>query len=376
MMRKRIGRLRMQISLVDLKAQYGRIRHEVDAAVREVIENTAFVGGPGVQAFEKEFADYCLADHALGVSSGTSALHLALIGAGIGKGDVVVMPSHTFIATAEVVRRVGAQVRFVDIDPATFTIDPARLDDALDGITGAVIPVHLYGHPADMDPIMAKATSRGVAVIEDAAQSHGALYKGRRCGGLSAWAAFSFYPGKNLGAYGDAGMITSSDGEGIDRLRSLANHGRSGKHLHNEEGFNCRLDAIQAAVLRVKLRHLDQWNAERRRAAAWYTERLAGLADVSIPGTAPWAEHVFHLYVVRVPERDRLFERMQADGIGVGLHYPVPLHLQPAYAHLGHGRGDFPVTEEVCSEILSLPIYPEITEDQVDQVVESLRRSL
>lgn len=366
----------MRISLVDLKAQYRRIQTEIDAAVREVIETTAFVGGPEVQAFEKEFAEYCRADHALGVSSGTSALHLALIGAGIGEGDVVVMPSHTFIATAEVVRRVGAQVRFVDIDQTTFTIDTDRVEEALVGVSGAVIPVHLYGHPADMDPIMARAAARGIAVIEDAAQAHGAMYRGRPCGSLSRWAAFSFYPGKNLGAYGDAGIVTSSDGDGIAKLRSLANHGRGGKHLHTEEGFNSRLDAIQAAVLRVKLRHLNQWNSERRRAAAWYTERLAGLADVRTPETAPWAEHVFHLYVVRVPDRDRVFERMLEDGIGVGLHYPVPLHLQPAYAHLGHSKGDFPVTEEVCSGILSLPIYPEITEDQVDQVVESLRRSL
>jgi dTDP-4-amino-4,6-dideoxygalactose transaminase len=366
----------MQIPLIDLRAQYARIRDEVDAAMRESIETCAFIGGPQVDAFEAEFARYVGAPHALGLSSGTSALHLALLAAGVSKDDEVVVPAHTFIATSEVVVRLGARVRFCDIDEATFTLDPRALEGAITPRTRAVIPVHLYGHPADFDPIAQIAARHRVRVIEDAAQAHGARYRGARCGALASLAAFSFYPGKNLGAYGDAGGVTATDADETARMRSLSNHGRLDKHRHGEEGFNYRLDALQAAVLRVKLRHLDTWNAQRRRAAQWYAERLAGVPGVAVPATAPWAEHVFHLFVVRVAERDRVFARLQEQGIGAGIHYPVPLHLQPAYAHLGHQPGDFPVTERVAREIISLPIYPEITEQQVDQVCSVLRDSL
>jgi dTDP-4-amino-4,6-dideoxygalactose transaminase len=366
----------MQVPLVDLKAQYARIRDEIDAAVRETIETTSFVGGEQVAAFEAEFARYLEVPHTLGVSSGTSALHLALIAAGIGERDEVILPSHTFIATAEVVRRLGAVVRFCEIDEATFTLDPAAFERAITPRTRVVIPVHLYGHPADFDPIARVAARHGIHVIEDAAQAHGARYYGRRCGGLAPLAAFSFYPGKNLGAYGDAGGVAASDGAVIERLRSLSNHGRLDKHRHSEEGFNYRLDGLQAAVLRVKLRHLEQWNDQRRRVAGWYAERLSGAAGVKLPTAARWAEHVYHLYVVRVQDRDRVFARLQERGIGAGIHYPVPLHLQPAYAHLGHREGDFPVTERVAREIVSLPIYPELTEAQVDSVCRSLRESL
>ena len=366
----------MQIPLVDLKAQYARIKPEIDAALQETIDQAAFIGGPQVSAFEKEFAAYVEAGHAVGVSSGTSALHLALLAAGLEPDDEVLLPSHTFIATAEVVRRCGARVRFVEIDEATCTIDPNTLERAFTPRTRAIIPVHLYGHPADLDPILEFASEHHLTVIEDAAQAHGARYKGRRCGGLAPFGAFSFYPGKNLGAYGDGGLVTIAGAPQAERVRRLADHGRMDKHRHSEEGYNYRLDGMQAAVLRVKLRHLDQWNQERRRAAQWYDRRLQGLPRVRTPQIASWAEPVYHLYVVRVPERDRVLAHLHEHGVGAGLHYPVPLHLQPAFAHLGHRPGDFPVTERIAQEIISLPLYPEITEAQVDRVVEVLREAL
>jgi len=366
----------MQIPLVDLKAQYARIQPEIDAAIRRTVEATAFIGGPEVDALEKEFGDYLGMPHAIGVSSGTSALHLALIAAGVGPGDEVILPSHTFIATAEVIQRCGARARFAEVDEETFNLDPDGLERAWTPRCRAIIPVHLYGQPANLDPILAFAAERGLRVIEDAAQAHGARYRGRRCGGIAPLSAFSFYPGKNLGAYGDGGLVATVDPDEAERMRRLANHGRFDKHRHSEEGYNYRLDGMQAAVLRVKLRHLDTWNEERRRAARWYDARLARLPQVRIPRVAPWAEHVYHLYVIRVPERDRVLAHLHAHGVGAGLHYPVPLHLQPAYAHLGYREGDFPVTEAICRDIISLPIYPELTEAQVDQVVEILRAAL
>ncbi len=366
----------MPIPLVDLKAQYREIAPEIDAAIREVIESAAFVGGPAVGLFEREFAGYLDARFCLAVSSGTSALHLTLIAAGVGPGTEVLLPSHTFIATAEVVRRTGAAIRFAEVDPDTMTLDAASCERAWTPKVKAVIPVHLYGHPADLDPILELARDRNARVIEDAAQAHGARYRGRRCGGIASLGAFSFYPGKNLGAYGDGGAVTGADEGEIDRLRRLSNHGRAGRDLHSEEGYNYRLDTIQAAVLRVKLRRLDRWNEQRRRAAGWYLERLQDLGQVRLPLPAAWAEPVYHLYVVRVPDRDRILSRLQDAGIEARIHYPVPLHVQPAYRHLGHREGDFPITERIAREILSLPLYPEITEDQVDFVAQTLRRAL
>jgi dTDP-4-amino-4,6-dideoxygalactose transaminase len=299
-----------------------------------------------------------------------------MIAAGVGPGDEVVTVSHTFIATAEPVVSLGARVRFAEIDERTYNMDPASLEATLTERTKLIIPVHLYGHPADMDPILAMARSRGIAVLEDAAQAHLARYRGRTAGSLAPLATFSFYPGKNLGAYGDAGAITAADAEAADRMRRLANHGRAEKYLHREEGFNYRLDAMQAAVLQVKLRHLADWTEGRRRVARTYGERLARLERVRTPFVAEWAEPVWHLYVVRVPDRDRVLARLREDGIDAGIHYPVPLHLQPAYAHLEGGRGDLPVTERVADEILSLPIFPEMTAAQVDRVTGSLERAL
>jgi dTDP-4-amino-4,6-dideoxygalactose transaminase len=363
----------MRVPLVDLQAQYARIESEINSVIRGVVTSGRFVGGPEVEAFEREFACFVQSAHAVGVSSGTSALHLALIAAGVGPGDEVILPTHTFIATAEVVRRCGARVRFAEIERDTFTLDPDLLPQALTPRVRAIIPVHIYGHPARMDSILGFAQTHGLRVIEDAAQAHGARLKDQRCGGIASLSAFSFYPGKNLGAYGEGGMVVARDGAEADRMRRLADHGRQDKYLHAEEGYNYRLDAMQAAILRVKLRHLDQWNAERRRAASGYGERLAGLSAVRTPRVAPWAEHVFHLYVIRVAERDRVLRGLREAGIEAGIHYPVPLHLQPAYRYLGYGSGDFPVTEEMANSILSLPLFPEIAEPQLDYVVETLR---
>ncbi|MFN8549729.1 MAG: DegT/DnrJ/EryC1/StrS family aminotransferase, partial [Candidatus Eisenbacteria bacterium] len=301
----------MQIPLVDLKAQYARIQGEVDAAISEVIHATAFIGGPAVKRFEQNFARFSGAAHGVGCSSGTSALHLALLAAGVGPGDEVITVSHTFIATAEIVRPMGARVRFVDIDLDTYCMDPAALSAAITPKTKVILPVHIYGHPADMDPIQKIAQQHGVRVVEDAAQAHGAKYNGRSCGSLAPLATFSFYPGKNLGAYGDAGMVLAESAEEAARMSSLANHGRAEKYLHNEEGYNYRLDGVQAAILDVKLKHLAQWNEERRRAARLYDERLKGVAGVTIPNVAPYAEPVYHLYVVRVAERDRVLSALR-----------------------------------------------------------------
>jgi dTDP-4-amino-4,6-dideoxygalactose transaminase len=366
----------LEIPLCDLHAQYRAIAPEIDAAIAEVVRSTRFIGGPILDQFEKEFALACDASHAVGVGSGTAALHLAMIAAGVGPGDEVVTVSHTFIATAEPVISLGARVRFVDIDERTYNMDPSQLEAALTERTKAIIPVHIYGQPADLDPILSIARSRGITVIEDAAQAHLARYRGRTVGSIAPFATFSFYPGKNLGAYGDAGAITASDASSAERMRALANHGRAEKYLHREEGFNYRLDSIQAAVLQVKLRHLRDWTEGRRRIARMYGERLSRLERVRTPFVPEWAEPVWHLYVVRVPQRDRVLSRLREDGIDAGVHYPVPLHLQPAYEYLGGKKGDLPVTERIADEILSLPIFPEMTAEQVDRVVESLERAL
>jgi dTDP-4-amino-4,6-dideoxygalactose transaminase len=366
----------VEIPLCDLSAQYATIQPEIEAAIAGVVRSTRFIGGPIVDEFEREFARACGAAHAVGVGSGTAALHLAMIAAGVGPGDEVVTVAHTFIATAEPVVTLGARVRFVDIDERTYNMDPSALEAAITERTKAIIPVHIYGQPADLDPILAIARARNIAVIEDAAQAHLARYRGKTVGSIAPLATFSFYPGKNLGAYGDAGAITARDAETAERMRALANHGRAEKYLHREEGYNYRLDTIQAAVLQVKLRHLADWTEGRRRIARMYDERLAALAAVRTPFVPEWGEPVWHLYVVRVPARDRVLRRLREDGIDAGIHYPVPLHLQPAYAYLGGKKGDLPVTERIADEILSLPIFPEMTGDQLDRVVDSLRRAL
>lgn len=356
------------IPLVDLKAQYAAIREAVDGAVQAVLDSTNFIMGPEVKAFEGAFAAWCGVGHCAGVASGTAALDLVLRSLGVGPGDEVITVAHTFIATAEAISAVGARPVFVDIDPRTYTMDPAALAAAITPQTRAILPVHIYGQPADMDAIGAIARRHGLPVVEDAAQAHGATWNGVRAGGLGTAACFSFYPGKNLGAYGDAGAVTSADADLAAQVRLLRNHGRRSKYLHEVKGYGERIDTLQAAILHAKLPYLDGWTAARRRLAARYTALLAE-CDLTLPHVAPQAESAWHLYVVRTPQRDALLDHLQAHGVGAGVHYPVPLHLQPAYAELGYRRGQLPVSEEVADTCLSLPLYPEMSEAQQDRVV-------
>jgi dTDP-4-amino-4,6-dideoxygalactose transaminase len=363
------------IPLVDLKAQYAAIKPEIDAAIQAVVDSAAFIKGPPLRSFEAAFASFCGVRHAVGVQSGTAALHLALMACGIGPGDEVIVPSLTFIATAEMVGRLGGRPIFVDVDPRTCNLDPTAMRAAITDRTYAVIPVHLYGQPADMDAIREVAQEHDLCVIEDAAQAHGAEYRGRRVGALGDVATFSFYPGKNLGAYGDAGALVTDDPEIADQMRLLRDHGRRSKYEHLVEGFNYRMDTLQAAVLEVKLAHLEAWNAARRRVAGLYRQALAGL-PVGLPYEAEGVRSVYHLFVIRTPGRDAVLDHLRSRGIGAGVHYPIPLHLQPAYAHLGYQRGDLPVSEAAAAEVLSLPIYPELKEAQIAEVAQALREVL
>jgi dTDP-4-amino-4,6-dideoxygalactose transaminase len=362
----------MTMPLVDLKAQYLSIKDEMDAAIQRVVDSTSFILGPEVRAFEEEFARFCGVQHAVGVDSGTAALHLAFLTCDIGSGDEVITTPHTFIATIGMLGRVGARPVFVDIDPWTYNIDPARIEAAITGRTKAIMPVHLYGQPAEMDPILEIADRHRLKVIEDAAQAHGAEYKGRQAGSMGHVAIFSFYPGKNLGAYGDAGAVVTDDGEIAEKVRMLRDHGRRDKYEHLLQGFNYRIDTLQAAILRVKLAHLKGWNEARRRHAATYRGLLSGL-DLVLPYEPEHIRAVYHLFVVRLQERDALREHLQARGISTGIHYPIPLHLQPAYRHLGYKEGDFPITEECARQVLSLPMYPELTQEQMEEVTRAIK---
>jgi dTDP-4-amino-4,6-dideoxygalactose transaminase len=361
----------MQIPFVDLKAQYASIKSEVDEAIQGILDTTRFIGGEPLASFEQDFARYCDARHALGVANGTDALNLALRAAGIGAGDEVITAANTFIATAAAIEMAGAKPVFVDIDLTTHTIDPERFERAITSRTKAVIPIHLYGQPADMDPIMDIAERHGLIVIEDAAQAHGAEYNGRRVGSIGHLACFSFYPGKNLGAYGDGGAITTNDDAYIDVLDKLRDHGRISKYEHAMVGYNSRLDSLQAAILEVKLRRLEEWNRQRQQVAAWYGEALAD-SDLIVPVIRDGSTHVFHLYVVMTEHREDLQKRFDAAGVATGIHYPLPLHLQPAFSSLGYQHGDMPNAEHAAERILSLPIFPELTREQVHYVAEQV----
>ncbi len=363
------------IPLVDLQAQYAAIGHEVDAAIGRVLRSARFILGPEVQAFEEAFAAFCGARFCVGVASGTAALELTLRALGIGPGDQVITVAHTFIATAEAISATGAQPVFVDVDPRTYTMDPAQAEAAITPQTRAILPVHIYGHPADMTALQAIARRHGLPLVEDAAQAHAAEWQGRRVGSLGTAACFSFFPGKNLGAYGDAGGVTTDDSALAQQIALLRNHGRHEKYVHQIPGFGERLDALQAAVLRTKLAHLDRWTSHRRRLAARYTELLADL-ELVLPHVAPGARPAWHLYVVRTPRRDELLAHLRSQGIAAGIHYPIPVHLQPAYRELGYRPGDLPVTEAVAETCLSLPLYPEMTQAQQDRVVEAIRSFL
>ena len=362
----------MQIPLVDLKAQYRSIRPEVDAAMQHVLENTNFILGSDVAQFEQAFAEYVGTNGAVGVASGTAALHLALLACGIGPGDEVITTAHTFVATAEAISHTGARPVFVDIDPLTYNLDPNHVEDALTPRTRAIVPVHLYGQPAEMGSLLNIATCHDLWLIEDAAQAHGAVYHGQRCGSMGHLACFSFYPGKNLGAYGDGGAVTGNDEHLLAKVRKLRDHGRSSKYEHEEVGYGERLDALQAAVLSVKLPYLDEWIEARRRNARLYTELLAN-TEVLTPEEAPNVRHVYHLYVVRTPRRDALLAHLKACGIGAGIHYPLPIHRQPAYLKLGYANVVLPETERAAAEVLSLPMYPELTEEQIGYVTDKIK---
>jgi dTDP-4-amino-4,6-dideoxygalactose transaminase len=365
----------VKVPFVDLKAQYEAIKDEVGPAIMAVVEDCAFVGGKYVAEFEERFAEFCDCKYAVGVSSGTSALHLALMAMGVERGDRAITAANTFIATTEAVSHAGADFDLVDIDAGSFNIDTSLIGDAITDRTKVIIPVHLYGQAADMDAVKEIATRHDLLILEDAAQAHGGQYKGRRTGSLGDVAAFSFYPAKNLGAYGDAGMVVTDEKEIADRVRLLSNHGRTSSTDHAVEGFNARLDGIQAAVLKAKLGHLDEWNRMRAEAAKRYDRLLSGL-DVVIPERMPYAGHIYHLYVIRVRKRDRVKEELAARGVYCGLHYPVPLHLLDAYRHLGKAKGAYPIAEEVTAEILSLPMFPEITEEQQQYVADCLAEIL
>jgi dTDP-4-amino-4,6-dideoxygalactose transaminase len=359
------------IPLVDLKAQYTTISDEINAAIQSVLDSCQFALGSEVSTFEKEFATYCNASEAIGVNSGTSALHLALLAAGVGPGDEVITVPFTFVATAAAIHYTGAIPIYVDIDPETFCMDPAKLEAAITAKTRAVVPVHLYGQSADMDPINKIARDRGLVVIEDAAQAHGAEYKGRRVGSLASMACFSFYPGKNLGAYGEAGLVTTDNPEYAKKMRMLRDWGAEQKYHHVLKGYNYRMEGLQGAILRVKMRHLEEWTEARRAIARRYDQALAE-SEVRTPRPTNNNRHVYHVYAIRSSARARWQQELTARGVQTGIHYPIPVHLQPAYADGRWKLGDFPHSERAAEEVLSLPMYPELQESQQNEVVKAV----
>jgi len=398
-----------KIPLVDLKSQYEEIKGEIQEAIDRVLDSSAFILGEEVTKFEEEFAKFCNTEYAIGTSSGTSALHLALLSLGIGEGDEVITTPYTFTATVETIIHCKAKPIFVDINHKNYNIDVQKLEEFIkrkckiksktgrsanrseaeiptpfsslcrDRLSGklikAIIPVHLYGQPVDLDPILKLAKKYNLKVIEDACQAHGAEYKGKRVGSIGDIGCFSFYPGKNLGAYGDGGMMVTNDEKFANKIRCLRDHGRREKYEHQMIGYNYRLDALQAAILRVKLKYLDEWNEKRRKNASIYNELLKDLG-VGTPYEGEYARHVFHLYVIRTKRRDEVYKFLQEKGIACGIHYPFPLHLQKAYRYLGYKEGDFPVAEECAKEVLSLPIYPELKRTQIEYIAETLKEGL
>jgi dTDP-4-amino-4,6-dideoxygalactose transaminase len=363
------------IPFVDLKSQYRSIRKEIDEAVARVLESGQYVLGTEVAAFEEEFAAYCHSPYGVAVNSGTSALHLALLAAGIGSGDEVITVSFTFVATVAAIHYVGAKPVFVDIDPESYTMDVSQIESVITERTKAIMPVHLYGQPADMDPILEIARRHNLVVIEDAAQAHGAEYKGRRVGGIGDLGCFSFYPGKNLGAYGEGGMVVTSNPEYARKMQMLRDWGQVRKYHHTMKGYNYRMEAMQAAILLVKLRHLDSWTESRRAHAARYDKLLAN-SEICTPVALPHNRHVYHVYAVRVVERDVLQRTLQDRGIQTGIHYPIPVHLQPAYADLGYGGVDLTWSKLIATEVLSLPMYAELSDAQIDTVGASILEAL
>jgi dTDP-4-amino-4,6-dideoxygalactose transaminase len=375
----------MNVPFLDLKAQYLPIKDEIQAALNAVLDKTAFAGGPFVAQFEKEFAAFCQTEHAIGCGSGTDALWLALLALGIGPGDEVITVPDTFIATAEAITYCGATPVFVDVDEKSYNMDPNKLEECIvtrnsqPGTRNrlkAIIPVHLFGQTADMDPILEIANKYGLSVIEDASQAHGALYKGKPAGSMSAAGCFSFYPGKNLGAYGEAGAVVTNNAELANKVRMIRDHGQAKKYYHGCIGWNARMDGIQGAILSVKLKYLSAWNDARRKNAQLYNTLLKGSDSVATPQEMDYAKHVYHIYAIRAKERDALITKLGEKGINCGIHYPVPIHLQDAYASLGFKAGIFPVAEKVASEFVSLPMFAELSPDQISYVAEEVKSCL
>ncbi len=363
------------IPYLDLQSQYRALKPEIDEAVTRVLDSAQFILGPAVTAFERDFAEYCRTPEAIGVNTGTSALHLALLAAGVQPGDEVITVPYTFVATVAAIEYAGARPVLVDVDPDYYTMDPARLEAAITPRTRAIVPVHLYGLPADMDPILEIARRRGIPVIEDACQAHGAEYNGRRCGSMGEIGCFSFYPGKNLGAYGEGGAVVTGDTGMAKKIRLLRSWGEEVRYEHKYRGFNYRMDGVQGAVLGVKLRYMEAWTEARRTRAEAYRRALLG-TEARLPVERPGSRHVYHIFAVRLQQRDAWRARLTEAGVQTGVHYPIPVHLQPAYKDLGYVRGDFPVSEAVADEVLSLPMFPELTDDQIETVAGVIRAGL
>jgi len=366
----------MKVPFLDLNAHHAPLRNEIDEAIRAVIDSGAFAGGPFVARFEEDFAAYCRARHAIGVGSGTEAIWLTLLATGIGPGDEVITVPNTFMATAEAITFCGARPVFVDVDEQTYTMNPDELVQAITDRTRAVIPVHLFGQPADMDPILEIARKHGLFVIEDACQAHGSCYKGRKAGALGDAACFSFYPGKNLGAFGEGGAVVTNHDALQEKIRILRDHGQIEKYHHTMIGWNARMDGIQAAVLCVKLRHLEEANEARAIHAAEYDRALEDVEEIVTPVCAPYARHVYHIYAIRVQEREELLHFLNEKGIGCGVHYPVPIHRQEAYRNLGYRREAFPVATRCAGEFVSLPMFPELNSGQVETVVRAVKEAI
>lgn len=362
------------VPFVDLKSQHRSLAGELTAAIRDVLDSSEFVLGRDVSDFEQSFAQFVETRAAVGVGSGLDALRLALMALGVGPDDGVILPANTFVATALAVSAVGAQPILVDCDPTTYNIDPCLIEEAVTPKVRAIIPVHLTGQSADMDPILEIARKRNLPVIEDAAQAHGARYKGQCCGSLGVAGCFSFYPSKNLGACGDAGIVTTSDTELAEKLFELRHYGQRNRNEHLSKGLNARLDTIQAAILNVKLRHLPRWNAARSRHARKYRELLAGVGDLAFQREAEYSKHIYHLFVIATDWREALRTHLTNAGISTGIHYPTPIHLQPAYADLPYRRGDFPNAERLSGKVLSLPMFAELTDPQIERVAQEVRR--
>ncbi len=366
----------MKVPFLDLKAHHAPFREQLDAAIREVIDAGAFAGGPFVAKFEKEFAAYCGAGHAVGVGNGTDALWFALLALGVGPNDEVITVPSTFMATVEAISYCGARPVFVDIEETTYNLDPGLLEKAITPRTKAIIPVHLFGQCADMDPILEIAARHRIPVIEDACQAHGATYKGKKAGTLGVAGCFSFYPGKNLGALGEAGATVTNNAELAGKIQGLRDHGQARKYYHSQIGWNGRMDGIQGAVLSVKLKQLDVSNLRRRSHALLYDQLLGETEEVIVPAQAHYNQSVYHIYAVRVKDRDQVLQSMAEKGIACAIHYPIPVHLQEAYRFLGRGKGSYPVAERCAGEFLSLPMFPELTKEQIHAVAEELKLCL